>query len=249
MDDVQLNRYSRQILLPEIDLAGQEKLLQSRVLIIGAGGLGSPAALYLAGSGVGHLTISDDDQVDISNLQRQILHNSSAIGRAKVDSARDALTALNPTVSIHTISQRLSGKHLLEQVHQADVVIDASDNYPSRYQLNSACIMARKPLVSGGIIRMEGQASVFHNELENAPCLECLFPQQAQQGQQGGCSEQGILGPVAGVIGSILAIESIKVLLKIGNDLKGRLLLFDARNMQFRQLELPKDPHCPACGS
>ncbi len=247
MDDAQLNRYSRQILLPEIDLAGQEKLLQSHVLIIGAGGLGSPAALYLAGSGIGQLTLSDDDQVDLSNLQRQILHHSSDIGRPKVDSARESLSALNPTIKIHSIDQRLSGDRLLEQVRQADAVIDGSDNFPSRYRLNKACLSAHKPLVSGAVTGMEGQASVFRHDLEEAPCLECLFPRQDQQNQQGGCSDQGILGPVAGVIGSILAIESIKILLNIGDSLTGRLLLFNARTMQFRQLNLSKDPHCPAC--
>jgi len=249
MDDVQLDRYSRQILLPEIDLAGQQKLLQAHVLVIGAGGLGSPAALYLAGSGIGQLSLCDDDQVDLSNLHRQILHHHSDIGRAKVDSARDTLMALNSTISIRTINQRLRGDRLLEQVKQADVIIDASDNFPSRYLLNSACIQARKPLVSGAVIRMEGQANVFRNDLDNSPCLECLFPQKYQQSQQAGCNDQGILGPAAGVIGSILAIETIKILLNIGDSLSGRLLLFNAYNMQFRQLDLAKDPRCSACGT
>ncbi|MCW8957884.1 MAG: molybdopterin-synthase adenylyltransferase MoeB [Gammaproteobacteria bacterium] len=246
MNDEQLLRYSRQIMLPQLDVAGQQRLLGSHALIIGMGGLGSPVAMYLAAAGVGRLTLVDFDTVDLSNLQRQILHGSDDIGRPKVESAREALAALNPEVVVSTVNRKLEGPALLEAIAGADVVIDASDNFTTRFAINDACVEARKPLVSGAAIRMEGQVSVFHNEREESPCYRCLYRDEGELEQT--CSENGVLAPVVGVIGALQATEALKVLAGIGETLGGRLLLWDAMTMEWRSLKLRKDPACPCCG-
>ncbi len=248
MDDRQLTRYSRQLLLPDIDLAGQERLLASRALLIGAGGLGSPAALYLAGSGVGQITICDDDRVELSNLHRQFVHSSRDLGRNKAASAAEALTALNPEIRIVPLEKRLQDSGLESQVAAADVVIDGSDNFPTRYALNAACLASGTPLVSGAVSGFAGQATVFHPGQPDSPCFACLYPEAGEDGDNN-CNEQGILAPVAGVIGSILATEALKILLGLGDTLCGRLLLFDAGPMTFRSALLRKDRHCRACGT
>jgi adenylyltransferase/sulfurtransferase len=246
VNDEQLLRYSRQIMLPQLDAAGQQRLLDSRALIIGMGGLGSPVAMYLAAAGVGQLTLVDFDTVDISNLQRQILHGSDDIGRPKVESARDTLAVLNPEVKVDAINLRLEGAALDEAVALADVVIDASDNFATRFQINDACVRERKPLVSGAAIRMEGQVSVFHNERDDSPCYRCLYRDEGELEQR--CSENGVLAPVVGVIGALQATEAMKVLAGFGDTLNGRLLLWDAMTMEWRSLKLRKDPACPLCG-
>ncbi len=246
MNDEQLLRYSRQIMLPQFDAAGQQRLLASHALILGMGGLGSPVAMYLAAAGVGKLTLVDFDTVDLSNLQRQILHGSHDIGRPKVESARDTLAVLNADVEVIALNARVEGEALDELVASADVVIDASDNFATRFQINDACVRARKPLVSGAAIRMEGQVSVFHNERDDSPCYRCLYRDEGELEQT--CSENGVLAPVVGVIGSIQATEAIKVLAGIGDTLSGRLLLWDAMTMEWRSLKLRKDPACPLCG-
>ncbi len=244
MDDEQLLRYSRQIMLPEIGFEGQQKLLQSRVLIIGLGGLGSPAAMYLAAAGVGELVLVDFDQVDLSNLQRQIIHNSDSIGLPKVESARHTLANINPECKIHCINQQLDGEALSEQVAQADLVIDASDNFATRFALNEVCVATQTPLVSGAAIRMEGQVSVFTGA-PGDPCYRCLYGDTIEVEQT--CSENGVLAPVVGIIGSIQATEAIKVLTGAGTPLKGKLLILDALHMQWRSLKLSVDPACPVC--
>lgn len=249
MDDAQLERYSRHILLPQIDIAGQQRLLESRVLIIGAGGLGSPVALYLAASGIGQIAISDYDQVELSNLQRQIIHKTNDIGRNKVDVAREAMRSLNPDINIDTFALCLEGSALKEQVCHADVVIDASDNFDTRFTLNDVCVDEMTPLVSGAVIRMEGQATVFRNELQSSPCYRCLYSNADSALPEESCSDSGILAPVAGVIGAVMATEALKLLLGLGETLCGRLLLFDASCMEWRNLRLPKDPQCPVCSS
>lgn len=245
MDHDQLLRYSRQILLPEFGIEGQERLLGARALIIGLGGLGSPVAMYLAAAGVGHLVLVDDDTVDLSNLQRQVAHGSDDIGRPKVESARDTLHRLNPDVTSTAIAQRLEGDALLEQVRAADVVIDACDNFATRFAVNAACVDARTPLVSGAAIRMEGQIAVFRADLPDSPCYRCLYKNEGELEQA--CSENGVLAPVVGVVGSLQAMEAIKLLAGVGEAAHGRLLLFDARSTEWRSVKLRKDPACPVC--
>ncbi len=244
MDDQQLLRYSRQIMLPEIGFEGQQKLLQSRVLIIGLGGLGSPVAMYLAAAGVGELVLVDFDRVDLSNLQRQIIHTSGSIGLPKVESARHTLTDINPECQIHCINQQLEGSALAEQVTKADLVIDASDNFATRFALNEASVATQTPLISGAAIRMEGQVSLFTG-IPGDPCYRCLYGDAIEVEQT--CSENGVLAPVVGIIGSIQATEAIKVLTGAGTPLKGRLLILDALHMQWRSLKLSADPDCPVC--
>ncbi len=244
MNDEQLLRYSRQIMLPQIDVAGQEKLLASSVLIIGLGGLGAPVAMYLAAAGVGHLVLVDFDEVDLSNLQRQIVHGTQDIGRPKVESARDSLQRLNPEVRISLLNRKLDAAELREQVQQADVVIEGSDNFETRFAVNAACVRSHTPLVSGAAIRMEGQVSVYLND-GNGPCYRCLYREEGELDTR--CSENGILAPVAGIIGSIQATEAIKIITGIGKLLDGRLLLLDALQMEWRSLKLKKDPGCPVC--
>jgi molybdopterin/thiamine biosynthesis adenylyltransferase len=243
MDDKQLLRYSRHILLPQIDVRGQEKLLASRVLIVGLGGLGSPVAMYLAASGVGHLVLVDHDRVDLTNLQRQIVHATERVGQDKTASAAQGLAALNPGVRITTINQKLEGAALEEQVRQVDAVVDTTDNFASRFAINEACMRAGKPLVSGAVVRFEGQVAVFP---PGGPCYRCLYAEGG--GPDEACATLGVLAPAAGIIGSIQAVETLKVLLGIGQTLAGRLLLFDALNMEWREIRLRKDPLCPVCG-
>ncbi|HEB85883.1 MAG TPA: molybdopterin-synthase adenylyltransferase MoeB [Gammaproteobacteria bacterium] len=244
MNDEQLLRYSRQIMLPQIDVAGQEKLLASTMLLIGLGGLGAPVALYLAAAGIGHLVLVDFDQVDLSNLQRQIVHSTSDIGRPKVESARDSLLRLNPEIRISTLNKKLSDSELLAQVQQADVVIEGSDNFATRFAVNEACVNTRTPLVSGAAIRMEGQVSVYLNN-GHGPCYRCLYKDEGELDTR--CSHNGVLAPVVGIIGSIQATEAIKIITDVGKVLDGRLLLLDAMNMDWRSLKLKKDPGCPVC--
>ena len=245
MNDEQLLRYSRQIMLPQIDVEGQAKLLSSTALLIGLGGLGSPAAMYLAAAGVGHLILVDDDVVDLSNLQRQILHGTDDIGRPKTESARDALLRLNPDVKLTLIDHRLAGDELQAQVDKANVVLDGSDNFATRFAVNDACRAAGVPLVSGAAIRMEGQVSVFLND-GTGPCYRCLYRDEGELDTA--CSTNGVLAPVVGIIGSIQATEAIKVLTGIGETLHGRLLLLDALHMEWRTVRLRPDPAC-ACQS
>lgn len=246
MNDDQLLRYSRQIMLPQMDIEGQQKLLQSHVLIVGLGGLGSPVAMYLAAAGVGTLTLADFDQVDLSNLQRQIAHSHSSIGLSKADSASQTLNALNPETQIHTIIHKLDGDELVSAVEKVDLVIDASDNFSTRFAINQACAKTRTPLVSGAAIRLEGQVSVFLHQRDDQPCYHCLYTDN-QEDETATCSESGVLSPVVGIIGSIQATEAIKLLAGIGSSLTGRLLTLDASTMEFREIRLRKDPACPVC--
>lgn len=245
MNDEQLLRYSRHILLPGLDVDGQEALLASRVLIVGMGGLGCPVALYLAASGVGELHLADDDTVDLSNLQRQIAHGSSDIGRRKVDSVADSIKAINSDTSLLKYPVRLSDDALLRAVVEVDLVVDASDNFTTRFALNQACYSARKPLVSGAAIRGEGQLSVFDFRRDNSPCYRCLYHEADDAALN--CSESGVLAPVVGIIGSMQALEALKCLSGLGEPLVGRLLLIDGINMELRQLNLRPDPVCPVC--
>lgn len=245
MNDDQLLRYSRQIMLPQVDLAGQEKLLASRALIIGAGGLGSPAAMYLAAAGVGQLAIADFDVVDLSNLQRQLLHHSNDIGRKKTASARETLLSINPDIQVTAIPRALQGDELDEQVRLAAVVLDCSDNFATRFTVNTACVRQRTPLVSGAAIRLEGQLAVFDSRKENSPCYNCLYKEGENEEQT--CAETGVLSPLVGIIGSMQALEAIKVILSLGNNLCGRLIIFDALQHEWRTLTLPRDPACPVC--
>jgi len=245
VNDDQLLRYSRQIMLPQVDLAGQQTLLQSKVLIVGMGGLGSPAAMYLASAGVGHLTLCDHDRVELSNLQRQIVHHSDALGKPKVQSAAQTLHALNPDIQLQLVDHQLQGEELNHHIQNADVVLDGSDNFATRFLLNDACVRWRKPLVSGAAIRLEGQVSVFRNDNPHSPCYRCLYKDEGELAQT--CSETGVLAPVVGIIGSIQATETLKVLLNLGEPLMGRLMLLDALSMEWRTIKLRKDPQCPVC--
>lgn len=247
MDNELLKRYSRHIMLPQMDFEGQQKLLDSRVLIIGAGGLGSPVAMYLASSGVGHMVIADFDHVEISNLQRQIMHTDDDLGRPKVESAKDTLTRMNPNLQVTIFNKALEGDELAEQVRLADVVIDTCDNFTTRFAVNRACVAARTPLVSGSVIRMEGQITVFRPDRDDAPCYHCLYKEGEELGET--CTQNGVLAPVVGIIGCMQATEAIKVLIGMGEDLHGRLLLLDAYTMEWRTLKLPKDAKCPVCGT
>jgi molybdopterin/thiamine biosynthesis adenylyltransferase len=246
MNDSQLLRYSRQIMLPQVDIEGQEQLLSARALIIGAGGLGSPAAMYLAAAGVGHLVIADHDVVELSNLQRQLLHHDKDIGRDKVASALDTLTTINPDIRVSAIAQALQGEALGNEVRQADVVLDCSDNFATRFAVNRACVIHRTPLVSGAAIRMEGQVAVFDARLENSPCYHCLYQEGEEQDQS--CSGNGVLSPIVGIIGSLQALETLKVILSMGKTLTGRLVIFDGFTHEWRTLTLQPDPDCAVCG-
>lgn len=246
LSDAQLARYARQIVLPQVDLHGQARLLASHALVVGLGGLGSPAALHLAGAGVGRLTLVDFDTVDLSNLHRQGLHGMADIGRPKVESARDALLARNPEIRIEIVSERLTGPALAHHVAAADVVLDCTDNFAARFAINAACVAARKPLVSGAAIRLDGQIAVFRADRDDSPCYRCLYRDEMQEAEH--CSRVGVLPPVPGVIGTLQALEALKVLMDIGETLTGRLLLFDALRCEWRTVRLRRDPDCPACG-
>ena len=246
MDDAQLTRYSRQIMVPGLDLDGQERLLASRVLLIGAGGLGSAVALYLAAAGVGHLRIADFDRVALTNLQRQIVHDTAAIGRLKTDSARDRLQALNPEVVVETMTDALDADLLADGVGDVDLVIDGSDNFATRFAVNAACVRAGRPLVSGAVIGMAGELAVFRPDLAG-PCYRCVYADTGEEDQS--CSETGVLGPLPGVIGSLQAVEAIKVLSGLGEPLDHHLLVVDALTQRWRRIGLRRDPACPVCGA
>ena len=242
----QRNRYHRHLLLPEVGEAGQQKLLDSKVLLLGAGGLGSPAALYLAAAGVGTLGIVDMDVVDESNLQRQILHNLDRVGERKVDSAKKTLTALNPDVDVVAYDVRLGADNVLDIIDGYDVIVDGADNFPTRYLINDASLVKRIPVVHGAIFRFEGQATVFAPY--QGPCYRCLFPEPPPAEMAPSCAEAGVLGVLPGIIGSIQAMEAIKLVLGLGDPLVGRLLAYDAMEETFRSFKVPRDPNCPACG-
>ncbi len=246
-----LDRYSRHLRLPQVGIAGQEALAAARVVLVGAGGLGSPAAFYLAAAGVGHIRLIDDDVVERSNLQRQILHTEARIGVAKVDSAAEALSALNPRINIEKIRQRLLAENVDERLADADVVVDGADNFPTRYLLSDACVRLRKPLVYGAVQRFEGQASVFDAGRRRglSPCYRCLFPEPPGPGEAPNCAEAGVLGVLPGLIGLIQATEVLKLILGLGQTLDGRLLHVDALSMRFRDVRLSPDPACQACGT
>ncbi|WKJ89848.1 molybdopterin-synthase adenylyltransferase MoeB [Methylomonas montana] len=246
MNDHQLLRYSRQIMLPQIDIAGQQKLLDAKVLIVGVGGLGSPASMYLAAAGVGQMTIYDDDQVDLTNLQRQIAHNTCDIGLDKVISTQQTLEKINPEINIIAHKQRLSGQKLLEEVMKADVVLDCSDNFATRFAVNQACVARQTPLVSGAAIRFEGQVSVFTPGRNNSPCYNCLYQSDGEELQN--CARNGVIAPITGIVGSIQALETIKLITDAGKTLTGRLLLLDGLSMEWHSMRLNKNPSCPTCG-
>ncbi|MDB9968845.1 molybdopterin-synthase adenylyltransferase MoeB [Gammaproteobacteria bacterium] len=246
MKDEQLLRYSRQIMLPQMDVAGQQKLIDATVLIVGMGGLGCPAAMYLAAAGVGHLIIADDDLVELTNLQRQVAHSQSMIGEPKVVSAQQTLLGLNPDLKITALQKRLEGSELSEAVGRADLIVDACDNFTTRFEINSACIEHGKPLVSGAAIRMEGQVAVFDSRNPTSPCYQCLYSQGDDENAS--CSENGVMAPLVGIIGAVQAMEAIKLLTGIGESLTGRLLLLDASTLQWREMRLPRDSSCGACG-
>ena len=246
MNDDQLLRYSRHILLPEIGIEGQERLLASRVLIIGAGGLGSPAALYLAAGGVGTIVLADGDTVDLTNLQRQILHDTQSVGMPKATSGHAALARINPQIDVVPLQRRLEGDELERLIGDADVVLDCSDNFATRHAVNHACIRQRKPLVSGAAVRFDGQVSVFDLRDESSPCYHCLFPENAELEEER-CAVTGVFAPLTGIIGTIQAAEALKLLAGIGENLKGRLIVFDALSMQWRTVKLVKDLACGAC--
>jgi molybdopterin/thiamine biosynthesis adenylyltransferase/rhodanese-related sulfurtransferase len=242
----QRNRYSRHLLLPEVGEAGQQRLLESKVLLLGAGGLGSPAALYLAAAGVGTLGIVDMDIVDASNLQRQILHNMDRIGERKVDSAKKTITLLNPDVNVVTHDVRFGADNVLEMLEGYDIVLDGTDNFPTRYLLNDASVLTRTPVVHGSIFRFEGQVTVF--KPYEGPCYRCMLPEPPPPELAPSCAEAGVLGVLPGIIGSIQALETIKLLLDLGDPLIGRLLAYDALEQSFRTFKVRRDPECPTCG-
>jgi adenylyltransferase/sulfurtransferase len=243
----QLRRYARHVILPEIGLEGQKKISSSRVLCIGAGGLGSPVALYLAAAGVGTLGIIDFDVVELSNLQRQIIHSSDEIGHRKTESAQSSIRRVNPNVEVVLHETRLDSQNALEIIEPYDVVVDGTDNFPTRYLSNDACVLLKKPNVYGSIFRFEGQASVFAPHL-GGPCYRCLYPEPPPPGAVPSCAEGGVLGVLPGIIGVIQATETLKLLLGIGQSLLNRLVLYDALEMKFRELKLRRDPECPICG-
>ena len=248
MTDEQLLRYSRHILLDALGIEGQERLLAAHALIVGAGGLGSPAALYLASAGVGRITLVDDDSVDFTNLQRQILHTQARVGQPKAASGREALLAINPDIEIIGLQARLSGQELDALVATADVVLDCTDNFATRHAINRACVHHRKPLVSGAAIRFDGQVSVYDLGRDDAPCYHCLFP-EGEDVEEVRCAVMGVFAPLTGIIGSTQAAEALKLLAGIGEPLSGRLLLLDALEMTWRTVRFRKDPGCAVCGA
>ena len=243
----ELTRYARHVILPDVGIDGQRRLKAARVVCVGAGGLGSPAALYLAAAGVGTLGIVDCDDVDASNLQRQILHDTAGMGRPKVESARDRLKAINPNVSVEMHHVRLTSANALGILERYDVVLDGADNFPTRYLVNDACVLLGKPNAFGAIFRFEGQASVF--AAKNGPCYRCIYPEPPPPGLVPSCAEAGVFGVLPGIVGTIQATETIKLILGVGETLVGRLLVYDAMRMAFRELKVPKDRDCPVCGT
>lgn len=248
MNDPQLLRYSRHILLDEIGIEGQEKLLAAHALIIGAGGLGSPAAFYLASAGIGRITLVDNDMVDLTNLQRQILHTTERVGQSKAQSGKTTLSGINPDIHIDALIERIEGERLDELVRQADVVLDCSDNFVTRHAINRACVAHDVPLVSGAAIRFDGQISVFDPRNGEAPCYACLFPPD-QQFEEVQCATMGVFAPLVGIIGTMQAAETLKLIAGIGESLAGRLLLLDARSMEWTAIKITRDAACVVCGS
>ena len=246
MTDAQLLRYSRHILLPEIGIEGQQKLVAAHALVVGAGGLGSPAALYLAAAGIGHITLADADSVDLTNLQRQILHTTPSVGRPKVESGRDTLSRINPEVKVTALQSRLAGAELDALVASCDVVLDCCDNFATRHAVNRACVKHRKPLVSGAGMRFDGQIAVFDLRHADSPCYHCLFPEDAEF-EETRCAVMGVFAPLTGIIGTMQAAEALKLVAAIGETLCGRVLLLDALAMQWRDIRLKKDPGCAVC--
>lgn len=246
MDDHQLLRYSRHVLLPEIDIEGQEKLLSSRILMIGLGGLGSPAAMYLASAGIGHLIFSDDDRVDLSNLQRQILHGTPDIGRGKTESAAARLEAMNPDLHYEWVDRRMDEAELTDRVRGVDLVLDCTDNLATRFMINRVCVKTQTALVSGAVIRFEGQIAVFDPARPDSPCYNCLYQDVGES--MDSCSRNGVVAALPGVIGSMQALEAIKYLVKPESVLTGHLLLFDAWRLEWNRLRLRRNPDCPTCG-
>ncbi|MDP1525898.1 MAG: molybdopterin-synthase adenylyltransferase MoeB [Rhodocyclaceae bacterium] len=247
MNDEALLRYSRHILLPQIGIEGQARITGARALIIGAGGLGSPAALYLASAGIGTLVLADGDTVDLTNLQRQILHRTETIGQPKVTSGVATLAEINPHCHVVPLQERLAGARLEAEVAAADVVLDCCDNFATRHAVNRACVTLRKPLVSGAAVRFDGQVAVFDSRQENAPCYHCLFP-EAEDVEEVRCATMGVFAPLVGIIGSLQAAEALKLLIGCGESLAGRLLLLDGLAMEWRSIAVPRDPQCSACG-
>ncbi len=247
MTDDQLLRYSRHLMLDDIGIEGQERLLASHALVIGAGGLGSPAAMFLASAGVGRLTLVDDDTVDLTNLQRQIAHATDRIGMAKVDSAAIALRAINPDVQVHALRERVDAERLAELVQEASVVLDCSDNYATRQAVNAACVRHRVPLVAGAAIRMDGQVTVVDPRRPDTPCYACLFSPHARF-EEVQCATMGVFAPLVGIVGSVQAAEALKLLAGAGTSLAGNLLMLDGRTMEWTRMRTARDPDCPVCG-
>jgi molybdopterin/thiamine biosynthesis adenylyltransferase len=243
--DEQIERYSRHIMLPEVGGSGQQKMLEARVLLLGAGGLGSPAAYYLAAAGIGNLGIVDFDQVDLSNLQRQIIHSTERIGMLKTESAKKTIQALNPDVNVTLYNEKMDSSNIMNLIEGYDYIVDGSDNFPTRYLVNDACVMKNKTLIHGSIYRFEGQVTVF--KPGDGPCYRCLYPEPPPPGMVPNCQEGGVLGVLAGVIGNLQVVEVLKLVLGIGKPLVGKLLIYDALNTEFRNLRLRKDTNCPIC--
>jgi len=248
VDDSQLLRYSRHILLEDIGVEGQQQLIDSHVLIVGAGGLGSPVALYLAASGVGHITIADHDVVDLTNLQRQIAHTTERVGQAKVTSAAQAMHALNPEVRVTALNHKLDATQLNALVPTVQVVVDCCDNFATRQAVNAACVKHQVPLVSGAAIRMDGQLAVYDARQDTSPCYACIFPPE-ETPEEVRCATMGVLAPLVGVIGTMQAMETVKLLAGIGSRLTGKLQMLDGRGMEWNEMRLQRNPHCPVCGS
>ena len=246
MNDHELLRYSKQIMLPQIDIEGQQKINDSKMLIIGMGGLGSPTALYLAAAGVGHIVIADFDQVELSNLQRQIIHSTSDIGDDKVNSAKAKLLELNPNITVTVANEIMHSDNLASLIKDVDIVLDGTDNFESRFEINKACVECHKPLISAAVIRFEGQISVFKGYEVDQPCYQCLYSEEGNGRES--CVENGVLAPVAGLVGTIQALQAIKVLLGLGEQLCGELLLIDGLDLSFRKVKIVKDSECPICG-
>jgi adenylyltransferase/sulfurtransferase len=245
----QVHRYARHIILPEVGGEGQRRLLDARVLVVGAGGLGSPAALYLAAAGVGTIGLLDFDEVDITNLQRQVLHGTKDLGRRKTESGAERLADLNPGINVIPIDERLDSTNALRVLEGFDVVCDGSDNFPTRYLLNDACHLLKTPLVSGAIFQFEGQVTTFDPRIDSSPCYRCLFPTPPPPGSVPNCAQAGVFGVLAGTIGTIQATEAVKLVCGIGNPLVGRLLLYDSLELRFSQVRVARDENCPLCGS
>ncbi|MDA9801461.1 molybdopterin-synthase adenylyltransferase MoeB [Candidatus Pseudothioglobus singularis] len=247
MEDQELLRYSKQIMLPQVDVEGQQKIMDATVLIVGMGGLGSPTALYLAAAGVGHLIIADFDQVELSNLQRQIIHQTKDIGDDKVNSAKNKLTELNPNIKITIANELIHTGNLPDLIKGVDIVLDGTDNFESRFEINQICVEHQKPLVSAAVVRFEGQVSVFKGYEKDQPCYQCLYSIEGEDNES--CIDNGVLAPVAGLVGTLQALQAIKVILDLGDQLCGSLLIIDALDLSFRKVKISKDLKCPVCNS